>query len=116
MADVIKRIKTSSGIKQIDYQSLANKNHNSDHGVNGTDPITPEMIGALSADNAELTGTPTAPTAVEGTNTDQIATTAFVQTALGRIGALKESDFTFSTTDPGAGSVATTKFYVVYEE
>lgn len=27
-----------------------------------------------------------------------------------------DSDYTFSTTDPGAGSVATSKFYVVYEE
>lgn len=33
--------------------------------------------------NAALTGTPTAPTASDGTNTTQIATTAFVQTAVG---------------------------------
>lgn len=32
-----------------------------------------------------LTGTPTAPTAAAGTNTTQIATTAFVQTALGSV-------------------------------
>ena len=31
-----------------------------------------------------LTGTPTAPTAAEGTNTTQLATTAFVQRAIGR--------------------------------
>ena len=29
---------------------------------------------------------------------------------------LKAGDFTFSTTDPGAGSASTTKFYAVYEE
>ena len=33
-------------------------------------------------DSAELIGTPTAPTAAAGTNTTQIATTAFVQTAV----------------------------------
>lgn len=33
-------------------------------------------------DNAALTGTPTAPTAAYGTNTTQLATTAFVQSAL----------------------------------
>ena len=43
-----------------------------------------EIDGALSADNAALTGTPTAPTAAEGTNTDQIATTAFVQNAINK--------------------------------
>lgn len=34
-------------------------------------------------DSAQLTGTPTAPTAAAGTNTTQLATTAFVQTAVG---------------------------------
>jgi hypothetical protein len=38
-----------------------------------------------------LTGTPTAPTAAEGTNTTQIATTAFVNTAI------KKYTFTFTT-------------------
>lgn len=33
-------------------------------------------------ENSDLTGTPTAPTAAVGTNTTQIATTAFVQTAI----------------------------------
>lgn len=35
--------------------------------------------------SAALTGTPTAPTAAEGTNSTQIATTAFVQAAIGSI-------------------------------
>lgn len=38
-------------------------------------------LGAAAADNAALTGVPTAPTASAGTNTTQIATTAFVTTA-----------------------------------
>ena len=36
----------------------------------------------LCAGSPALTGTPTAPTASEGTNTTQIATTAFVSTAI----------------------------------
>lgn len=46
-----------------------------------------------------LTGTPTAPTAAAGTNTTQIATTAFVQTGL----AGKQNTLTFDTT-PTSGS------------
>jgi len=42
----------------------------------------PGFIGS-----ATLTGTPTAPTATAGTNTTQIATTAFVQAAIGTSGA-----------------------------
>lgn len=38
--------------------------------------------GGAPAANAALTGVPTAPTATGGTNTSQIATTAFVQTAI----------------------------------
>lgn len=37
---------------------------------------------------AELTGTPTAPTAAAGTNNTQIATTAFVKTALSSVGGV----------------------------
>lgn len=39
---------------------------------------------AFSFYNATLTGTPTAPTAPVGTNTDQLATTAFVQAAVAK--------------------------------
>ena len=46
---------------------------------NGTDLITNSKIIAPSfSGSATLTGTPTAPTASQGTNTTQIATTAFV--------------------------------------
>lgn len=40
---------------------------------------------------AELTGTPTAPTATAGTNSAQIATTAFVKTALSSVGGVDVS-------------------------
>ena len=43
---------------------------------------TAEEVGAISVENAALTGTPTAPTATAGTNNTQIATTEFVQTAI----------------------------------
>ena len=45
------------------------------------------LVGSISGNgwngSARLTGTPTAPTAATGTNTTQIATTAFVQNSLG---------------------------------
>ena len=51
----------------------------------------------LPVSNANLKGTPTAPTAAKGTNTTQIATTAFVQNALSGISA---KGFEFGTTAP----------------
>ena len=53
--------------------------------VNGNIKAT-KYIGA-----AELTGTPTAPTATAGTNNTQIATTAFVKTALSSVGGVDVS-------------------------
>lgn len=50
--------------------------------VNGTWSAWQEIT---TQDSATLTGTPTAPTALTGTNTTQIATTAFVQAALASI-------------------------------
>ena len=41
--------------------------------------------GFITAASPELTGTPTAPTAASGTNTTQIATTAFVQNAVSNV-------------------------------
>jgi len=57
-----------------------------------------------------LTGTPTAPTAAAGTNTTQIATTAFVTTAL-------NNKITYGTADLTAGTstLATGAIYLVYE-
>lgn len=44
--------------------------------------VTGAWVNLSSLASAALTGTPTAPTAAAGTNTTQIATTAFVQTAV----------------------------------
>lgn len=73
---------------------------------NGSANITPGVTGTLAVGNGgtgvttstgsgsvvlstspALTGTPTAPTAASGTNTTQIATTAFVASAIGDIDA-----------------------------
>ena len=44
--------------------------------------ITSAISGKANLASPALTGTPTAPTAAKGTNTTQIATTAFLQTAV----------------------------------
>ena len=53
-----------------------------------------------------LTGTPTAPTAVAATNTTQIATTAFVQTALAGLGAGDMLKSVYDTTNNGKVDLA----------
>lgn len=53
--------------------------HKSTHATGGTDVLAPADIGAAPIDSATLTGVPTSTTAAAGTNTTQIATTAFVQ-------------------------------------
>lgn len=47
------------------------------------DHVHPSDTNKANINNPSFTGTPTAPTASKGTNTTQIATTAFVQNALG---------------------------------
>lgn len=46
------------------------------------DGITPGGISSFNLDSLALTGTPTAPTADSGTITEQLATTAFVASAV----------------------------------
>jgi hypothetical protein len=55
--------------------------------------------------NLGLTGTPTAPTATAGTNTTQIASTAYVQTALGSYAPLSNPVFT-GTIGGGSASIS----------
>ena len=47
-------------------------------------PTATDIAGKANAANAALTGTPTAPTAAVGTNTTQLATTAYVQAEVGQ--------------------------------
>jgi hypothetical protein len=49
---------------------------------------TATFSGAISSVSPVFTGTPTAPTAAGGTNTTQIATTAFVQNVAGALGTM----------------------------
>jgi hypothetical protein len=49
---------------------------------------TATFSGAISSVSPSFTGTPTAPTAAPGTNTTQIATTAFVTAATGTFGTM----------------------------
>lgn len=63
-----------------DYESLENRPQ-----INGTTLSgnkTGAALGLADLASPALTGTPTAPTASAGTNTTQIATTAFVRAAL----------------------------------
>lgn len=48
----------------------------------------------------EFTGTPTAPTATSGTNTTQIATTAFVQSAVASGGVTVDTTMSDTSTNP----------------
>jgi hypothetical protein len=50
--------------------------------------LTTDIAGKATLSSPAFTGTPTAPTATAGTNTTQIATTAFVGTAISAIDAL----------------------------
>jgi hypothetical protein len=50
--------------------------------IYSTDPTNPSSI-SITSTGAQLLGVPTAPTATIGTNTTQVATTAFVSNALG---------------------------------
>lgn len=51
-----------------------------------------ELTNKANTSSPSFTGTPTAPTATKGTNTTQIATTAFVQTAVQGGGAVTSVD------------------------
>lgn len=76
-------------------------------------PVQNKVVnGALELkaplDSPALTGTPTAPTAAVGTNTDQIATTKFVTSAVSTaIGNLAGVEFSIVTTLPSSGSAST---------
>ena len=52
-----------------------------------TSAIQTQLNAKAATDSPALTGTPTAPTAASSTNTTQLATTAFVQTAVGGVNA-----------------------------
>ena len=72
----------------------------------GTDLIRKSQVDSLLSAKAPLasptfTGSPTAPTAVAGTNSTQIATTAFVNTAIAGFGAGDMAKSTYDTDNDG---------------
>lgn len=75
-----------------------------------------DVSGAAPLASPALTGTPTAPTAAAGTSTTQIASTAFVETAVSSTAPLASPAFTGTPTAPTAATgtsttqVATTAF------
>ena len=63
----------------------------------------------VDKNGAVLTGTPTAPTAAEGNNSTQIATTAFVQNAI-------ENSVKINATDDGNGNISLSKQLRVFTD
>lgn len=92
MAAYIKILKDSTGSNTIYPQTLAEavflKDENTIESkiqdLNNIIAELQELKANLNSPN--LTGIPTAPTANKGTNSDQIATTSFVQSAMADVG------------------------------
>ena len=79
----------------------------------GTDLVRKSQVDGLLSTKAPLasptfTGSPTAPTAVAGTNSTQIATTAFVNDAIAGFGAGDMSKSTYDTDNDGKVDAAET--------
>lgn len=79
-----------------------------------TNPVQNKVINSALADKAPLaspalTGTPTAPTAAAGTDTTQIATTAFVQQEIDANALTVDSAMSSSSTNPVQNKVINTE-------
>jgi hypothetical protein len=79
----------------------------------GTDLVRKSQVDSLLSAKAPLasptfTGSPTAPTAIAGTNSTQIATTAFVNDAIAGFGAGDMSKSTYDTDNDGKVDAAET--------
>jgi hypothetical protein len=71
--------------------------------------VTADLASSVLSSYAPLTspgllGSPTTPTATSGTNTDQIASTAYVQTEIGSLGTNANGARTVDTVGPSGGS------------
>ena len=68
-------------IAAVQSYSTQRANHTGTQPQSTIDNLVSDLASKIGANNAALTGVPTAPTAATGTNTTQIATTEFVRTA-----------------------------------
>ena len=92
-------IPTNDGDENANEYALVN-----DDGMRGVQVLLDQKAPLASPD---LTGTPTAPTATAGTNTDQIATTKFVTSAVSTaIGDLAGVEFSIVTELPATGDAS----------
>lgn len=81
-------LQTARTISGTSFDGTANITLNNTGITNGAGYITSSALSTYAPlASPALTGTPTAPTAAAGTNTTQIATTAFVQTAVSSSGS-----------------------------
>jgi len=80
----------------------------------GTRTLTPADIGAAPLNSPGLTGSPTAPTQTAGNNTTRLATTAFVQAAIGAIGGGFTSWGSYSINTVYRASVDMVVFATIY--
>lgn len=76
-----------------------------DHIISNVDGLQAALDGKASLASPAFTGTPTAPTAASGTSTTQLATTAFVQSAIAGVGMQLVSKLTPSN---GTSSISLT--------
>lgn len=98
---------SEGGVGAVTYHGIVPHCHLASHQSAGGQLSSSDITTALgftpaALDSPSFTGTPTAPTASFGTNTTQLATTAFVQAA-GQVGiraiATKVSAYTLTSTD-----------------
>ena len=78
-------------------------------GTNVTKTLQEDLDLKAPLASPALTGTPTAPTASSGTNTTQIATTAFVQTAV----STKQNAITISSSEPTSSQGSNGDIWIV---
>lgn len=82
---------TVSGLSSLSATTLSGTTLSLSSALTGT---TATFSGAISATSPSFAGTPTAPTANPGTNTAQIATTAFVQHVASSLGTMSSQNGT----------------------
>lgn len=117
---------TAAGTNIVLLQNGANKGGISLTGIANKVSVTSDASGTIKfslPDNVALTGTPTAPTANEGTSTTQIATTAFVQNAVNKgianldgalkyIGTIGTASGAYTATLPAASGASVGDVYI----